>query len=285
LIAYELHQQAPTHPCFNSVNVASNGIDETPRLPSEIFLLSNLRELDLSSNSYSGSVPTEIGLLSDLVELQLGDNKFTGAIPSELGQSLMLQILNLVQNALTGPIPSELGLISTLRILNLEQNALTGPIPSELGQIPSLQDFYLYDNALTGPIPSELPTRLTLPYKLVKEYKVSIQALQDPSSPQYEALAWMAYIDSSALQSTLSDDELVERFALVLLYYAAGGESWSDQVDFLNPLLNTCSWNSIVDSIQYRQQVVDGTRVLGVGCNNEGSVVTLDLGKFPKSST
>jgi hypothetical protein len=84
----------------------------------------------------------------------------------------------------------------------------------------------------------------------------------------------MAYNDGTDLQSKLSDDELVERFALVLLYFATGGESWLDQAGFLSPLNNTCSWNSNVD----------GTRALGVGCNDEGSVVTLDLCKFLKPS-
>jgi hypothetical protein len=233
----------------------SNGINETPHLPNEIFLLSNLREFLLANHSLSGSVPTEIGLLSDLVDVELGDNQ------------------------ITGPIPSELGLISTLQILSLEQNALTGPIPSELGQLSALRDLRLAGNALTGTIPSELlgqiPTLVGF-FNLFVQYQVSTQPLQDVSSPQYQALEWMAYSDSIDLLSTLSDDELVERFTLVLLYYAAGGENWSDQAGFLSPLNNTCSWNSIVDGT---------TRVLGVSCNEEGSVVMLDLCKCLKSST
>jgi hypothetical protein len=125
---------------------------------------------------------------------------------------------------------------------------------------------------------------------LFVKYTVSIQALQNRSSPQYEALVWMAYSDSTSLQSKLSDDELVERFALVVLYFAAGGGSWSDQAGFLNPLLDTCSWNGNVGC--YDKGCVrtwngnsPDIRSLGVGCNDEGSVMTLDLCKFPKSST
>jgi hypothetical protein len=110
---------------------------------------------------------------------------------------------------------------------------------------------------------------------LFVKYKVSIHALQDPASPQYLALAWMADNDSPDLQSTLSDDELVERFALVLVYFATGGGSWLNQAGFLTLILDTCSWNSIVD----------GSRVLGVDCNDEGHVVTLDLCKCLKPST
>jgi hypothetical protein len=118
-----------------------------------------------------------------------------------------------------------------------------------------------------------IPTRLASLFDFFVIYNISIQALQDLSSPQYAALDWMANIDSIDLQATLSDDELVERFVLVLLYFATGGASWSDQANFLIPSLNICSWNRNVDFIR------------GVlGCNDEGSVVRLDLCKFPNLS-
>jgi hypothetical protein len=113
--------------------------------------------------------------------------------------------------------------------------------------------------------------RLATLSDLLVDYNVSIQALQDLSSPQYAALDWMANIDSTdPLQFTMSDNELVERFVLVLLYFATGGASWLDQARFLSPSLNTCSWK---------------TGVGGLGCNDEGSVVSLDLSKFPNSLT
>jgi hypothetical protein len=92
--------------------------------------------------------------------------------------------------------------------------------------------------------------------------------LQDLSSPQYEALDWMTNEDSTDLQSTMSNDELVERFVLLVLYFATGGESWVSQHGFLNPLNTHCSWNS---------------GELGVVCNDQGSVVELDLCKFSHS--
>jgi hypothetical protein len=73
------------------------------------------------------------------------------------------------------------------------------------------------------------------------QYMVA-EAFQDTSSPQYQALAWAAYSDNTTLQSTMSDDELLEHCVLVLLYFATGGESWSDQTDLLTPSLNTCPW-------------------------------------------
>jgi hypothetical protein len=118
--------------------------------------------------------------------------------------------------------------------------------------------------------------RLATLSNLLVDYSISIQALQDPSSPQYKALDWMANIDSTDVQDRLSDGELVERFVLVLFYFATGGENWADQYLFLSPSLTSCLWNKNTDFI-----ILKGS----VGCNDEGSVVLLDLRKFPNSST
>jgi hypothetical protein len=112
---------------------------------------------------------------------------------------------------------------------------------------------------------------------LFVSYNVAIKDLQNETLPQYAALDWMADADSTDLQAELSDDELVERFVLVVLYYATDGDAtdrtnkWGFQANFLTPSLNICSWK---DS---RRGVYD--------CNGKDSVTTLRLGKFPNSST
>ena len=122
--------------------------------------------------------------------------------------------------------------------------------------------------------PSESPSfsRRTMLSNLFVSYNVSIEDLQDSSSPQYSALDWMAETDSASGQADLSSDQLVERFALVMLYYATGGINWSDQVNFLSPSSDICNWKG------------QGDRGV-LGCNDEGSVVRLGLCKFPDSST
>jgi hypothetical protein len=94
------------------------------------------------------------------------------------------------------------------------------------------------------------------------------------SSPQHEAFAWMTNADSNCLLSAMSDDELVERFVLVVLCFATDGERWLDQAGFLNPLNARCSWNSW-----------NCGELSGVVCNEEGLVLALDLGEFLHSST
>eukprot|EP00526_Cylindrotheca_closterium_P027429 CAMPEP_0113620744 /NCGR_PEP_ID=MMETSP0017_2-20120614/10578_1 /TAXON_ID=2856 /ORGANISM="Cylindrotheca closterium" /LENGTH=55 /DNA_ID=CAMNT_0000530429 /DNA_START=21 /DNA_END=184 /DNA_ORIENTATION=- /assembly_acc=CAM_ASM_000147 len=40
--------------------------------------------LYLQNNQFSGSIPTEIGLLSNIEDLDLSGNNLTGSIPSEI---------------------------------------------------------------------------------------------------------------------------------------------------------------------------------------------------------
>jgi hypothetical protein len=106
---------------------------------------------------------------------------------------------------------------------------------------------------------------------------ISKEALEDPSSPQYKALDWMATIDSTDPdRATLSEDEVVERFVLVVLYYATGGGvAWKGE-RFLFPSLKTCDWQIIGWPDRSSG---------GFHCNGKGSILTLDLSKFPNSST
>jgi hypothetical protein len=138
---------------------------------------------------------------------------------------------------------------------------------SNQGQIYFVVVHGLFD--ATGNFELQIISKRLALSDLFVDYKVSIVALQDLSSPQYLALDWMAYNDSADLQLPLSDDQVVERFVVVLLYFATDGASWLDPAGFLTSSLNTCAWNAFNK---------------GVGCNDEGSVVTLYFCKFPNSS-
>jgi Leucine-rich repeat (LRR) protein len=66
--------------------------------------------LDLSYNSFSGSLPTWIGQeLPSLAFLRLRSNLFYGHIPEELTKMINLQYLDLAYNNITGSIPRSIG--------------------------------------------------------------------------------------------------------------------------------------------------------------------------------
>ena len=64
-----------------------------------------ITELDLPSNSLTGSIPAELGTLSGLTVLDLSGNQLTGEIPHEIGWLFNLTEIGISGNSLTGCIP------------------------------------------------------------------------------------------------------------------------------------------------------------------------------------
>ncbi|KAI7729528.1 hypothetical protein M8C21_008985 [Ambrosia artemisiifolia] len=118
--------------------------------------LKSLKWLDLSYNSFHGSIPKCFGNLYDLEFLDLSYNKFDGSVPVELGQLKKLKSLNLSNNLLIGSVPNELQGLVKLQALQLYSNHLNGSIPTWVGNLTSLRVFTAYENELSGKIPESL---------------------------------------------------------------------------------------------------------------------------------
>lgn len=63
-------------------------------------------------------------------------------------------------------------------------------------------------------------------------------ALQDPTSPQYAAMQWLLSSDNIGVYK---DSTLIQRYALATLYYATGGEQWTDSTSWLTDVPE-CAW-------------------------------------------
>lgn len=126
-------------------------------LPGEIYLLTNLVQMDLTSNYVQEtSMSSEIGQLSNLRFFFLTRSGVTGTIPTEVGLCTSLEILVGVACGFVGPIPSEIGNLNNLFTMVLDTNDLTGSIPTEIGNLEELEMLYLQDNQLSGGIPTQL---------------------------------------------------------------------------------------------------------------------------------
>ncbi|KAK9057716.1 hypothetical protein SSX86_022552 [Deinandra increscens subsp. villosa] len=118
--------------------------------------LKSLKWLDLSFNTFHGTIPQSFGNLSDLEFLDLSYNKFDGSIPIELGKLKNLESLNLSNNLLIGSIPIELDGLVKLHDLQVYSNQLNGSIPNWVGNLTNLRVFTAYENELSGKIPESL---------------------------------------------------------------------------------------------------------------------------------
>uniref|UniRef100_A0A453DTU9 Receptor-like protein 12 n=2 Tax=Aegilops tauschii TaxID=37682 RepID=A0A453DTU9_AEGTS len=92
-------------------------------------ILTTFTAIDLSNNSFDGTIPGSLGRLISLHVLNMSGNAFTGDIPQEFGGMTQLESLDLSQNQLSGEIPEALTNLTFLGILNLCNNQLVGRIP------------------------------------------------------------------------------------------------------------------------------------------------------------
>jgi Leucine-rich repeat (LRR) protein len=145
---------------------------------SSLSKIRNLIFLLLGDNNFTGEV--NFAGMSNLKELVLENNKFSGPLP-DLSDSPSIQILRLGGNSfdniffptnylemsnmtnfglndlyLIGEIPVGIGTLTNLEILNLEGNSLNGVIPLSLTVVSNLRELTAHNNELSGTIPFEI---------------------------------------------------------------------------------------------------------------------------------
>ncbi|KAG5235185.1 LRR receptor serine/threonine-protein kinase [Salix suchowensis] len=137
---------------------------------------SNLSDVELSYNFFTGKIPT-LGSLPNLRHLflyplenntvleifQVTDNHLGGVFPEILGNfSKNLRTMGFGRNQIRGTIPDGIGNLVSLAGLRLESNQLGGMIPSSIGKLQNLVYLYLDDNKISGSIPSSVGNMTSL---------------------------------------------------------------------------------------------------------------------------
>ncbi|KAJ9560149.1 hypothetical protein OSB04_005309 [Centaurea solstitialis] len=109
--------------------------------------------LDISKNSFSGSIPSCSGM-QIMEHLHLESNRFTGSIPESFRNLTSLLTLDMGNNKLSGRIPNFLGELSSLIILFLRRNKFIGAIPKPLCRLSNVNLIDLSSNSLSASIPN-----------------------------------------------------------------------------------------------------------------------------------
>ena len=171
-------------------------------------------------------------------------------------------------NDLTG-VPIELGNLN-LDIVNLNGNQITGSLDSVFCSNPNVFDVLsadcLGDNPkvscsccteccdseglgcteISNPnaIPPDVESARLTKLREILEPVSGQEILDDTSSDQYKAIIWMAGSDPlQDLDSTLPE-LVIQRYVMVLLYFATNGGSWKNNNGWLSET-SVCSWDGI----------------------------------------
>jgi len=113
-------------------------------------------------NNLVGTIPSEIGLVTSLKELWLRDNLLSGTVPREIGTLTNISRIILEDNRLTGNLDGIFDNFTSLWGINLGSNQFTGKIPDSLWDINISQGVILEENSLTGTVPDDYCAQTTI---------------------------------------------------------------------------------------------------------------------------
>nr|XP_043636102.1 receptor like protein 21-like [Erigeron canadensis] len=93
----------------------------------------HLEVLDLSQNSFSGSIPSTIQSLSSLRAISFAGNALNGSLPETgLCDLKNLHELDLSDNMFSGSLPECFNRLSSLKVFDISSNLFTGSLPPSL---------------------------------------------------------------------------------------------------------------------------------------------------------
>ncbi|XP_037487921.1 phytosulfokine receptor 1-like [Triticum dicoccoides] len=208
---------------LSELSLDGNGLAGS--LPGDLYTMPELQRLSLQDNNLSGDLDN-LGNLSQLVQIDLSYNKFTGFIPDVFGRLRKLESLNLATNGFNGTLPGSLSSCPALTVVSVRNNSLSGEITLNFSRLPRLNTFDAGSNRLSGNIPAslarcaELKTLNLARNKLDGEIPESFKNL---SSLLYLSLTGNGFTNLSSALQVLQD--LPKLTSLVLTNNFHGGET------------------------------------------------------------
>ncbi|THU60674.1 hypothetical protein C4D60_Mb07t15270 [Musa balbisiana] len=128
-----------------------------------------LEELNINDNKFYGPLPVSLSNATDLINIQLYKNRFTGTIPRGLGSLQKVDHFDLSYNQLEARNAAEWGFLddlancSSLKYLQITSNKLGGFLPRSIVNFSTtLEWFEIDDNRIAGSVPAEIGNLVSL---------------------------------------------------------------------------------------------------------------------------
>ncbi|KAG8376815.1 hypothetical protein BUALT_Bualt09G0103100 [Buddleja alternifolia] len=226
-------------------------------LPNDLQNSAQLKNLTLMNCNLAGPLPEFLGKMPSLEVLMMSLNKLTGGIPGSFEGSLLTTLwLNQQADGMTGPI-DVVSSMKSLTSLWLHGNHFSGKIPDDIGDLVSLHDMNLNGNDLVGLVPASLANMALGHLDLNNNHFMG-------PMPKFKAVKATYTSNPFCLPK---EGDLCASDVMALLMFLDGVNypprlvgSWTGN----NPCQN--SW-------------------LGVGCDPNGKIITLNLPNSKLSGT
>ncbi|XP_052140950.1 receptor-like protein 7 [Oryza glaberrima] len=127
------------------------------RIPPSFCSAMSLQLLDLSYNSFDGSIPS--CLIEDVDKLEvlnLKENKLRGEFPDNIKESCSFEALDFSGNLIEGKLPRSLAVCKNLEVLNIGSNQINDSFPCWMGTLRKLQVLVLKSNKFFGHVAQSL---------------------------------------------------------------------------------------------------------------------------------
>jgi hypothetical protein len=108
--------------------------------------------------------------------------------------------------------------------------------------------------------------------QILRQHNISEDLMRDSTTPHFVALEWLAYADKSNLDLDKTPVSIIlERFVVVLMYFATSGWDWDAPLHFLRSS-SVCKW-------------FDHMEDKGIVCDrNKTTVVEISIGEYSISN-
>ncbi|TKY73075.1 Leucine-rich repeat receptor protein kinase TDR [Spatholobus suberectus] len=250
----------------------------------QFSIFTNLTNLNLSYNFFSGQLPAEIFNLASLTSLDISRNNFSGPFPRAIPRLQNLVVLDAFSNSFSGPLPAEFSHLAYLKVLNLAGSYFKGSIPSEYGSFKSLEFLHLAGNSLSGRIPPELGN-----LKTVTHMEIGYNLYQGLIPPQLGNMSQLQYLDiaganlSGPIPKQLSN--LTNLQSLFLFRNQLTG-SIPSELSNINPLTDLdLSDNYLSGSIPNSFSELENLRLFSLMYNDMNGTVPEGIAELPSLET
>ena len=143
---------------FTGKGISFTYLDISGTIPTQLGLLSSLRDIRVDNNHLSGTLPAmwaKSTLAQNLRTLIHQNNQISGTLPPEWSGFRSIDRIALSENRLSGTLPAEWGALQSgvVFIETAHNQKLSGTLPTTWADLDRLEELALAKTALSGSLP------------------------------------------------------------------------------------------------------------------------------------